>query len=61
LDILYRLLKHCLSLIDQMLRGPDSGLILRKLIAKQLALQEDMLGIAFGRGFERRLAGDKGA
>jgi hypothetical protein len=44
-----------------MLRSTDPGLILRKLIAKELALQQDMLWIAIGRGFERRLAGNQRA
>ena len=30
-----------------------------KLIAKELPLQQDMLGIAIGWGFERRLAGNE--
>jgi len=42
-----------------MLRGTDPSLVLHHLIAKELALQQDMLRIAIGRSFKRRLAGDQ--
>src|SRR4029077_17555705 len=60
-NILLGLILRRFSLIDEVLCCSDSGLILGKLIAKELALQQYMLWIAIGRGFERRLAGNQRA